>query len=112
MPQPDNGRWRDVLLDKLDAQQKPARRSVAINLDDEQRSAILHAAEARGLSMAAFVRRAALAIAVHDLELDWDALNANEPRVRGYDDLAGDPIRAGGRGFGPWKITGLEHHGE
>lgn len=110
MPAPSNGRWQDRILDKLDAQQKRDRRSIAVNLDNDQRSAVIRAAAARGLSMSAFLRRAALAVAVHDGHGDWFELNAHERRVRPLGDKGSDPIRAAGSGFGPWRITGMEEH--
>lgn len=101
--------WRAVLEDQIAAQGKRAgRRSIAVNYPTSLYAVVKDAAKARGMSMTAYQRRAALAFAVNDLGLtdDWARLMVDEPPVASY----GRPVTTAGFGFGPfgaWRILGL-----
>lgn len=69
----------------------------------------MRAAERRHMSVAAYVRRAAVSFAVKDLGLSWDEVMAGEPGFGVYGSPPGrGAIRVDGRGFGKWKIAQLE----
>lgn len=105
-----SGRWQDRLLSDYDAAHDPKRirHTFGVNLPLEWLELVQTAAEARDISVTAFVRRAAMAITVADLSLDWETLMKFEPRIRPYTGLDGaDPERAEGYGHGNWRITGL-----
>lgn len=106
-----SGRWREVILDELDAQ--PAGRAVAtvgLAYPPHWSPLLIAAAEKRGLSLSAYVRRAAFAFVVSDLGLDWIELMRDEPRIRQLGEFSADPERAEGFGYGAWKITTLEEY--
>jgi hypothetical protein len=63
------------------------------------------------MSVAAYVRRAAVAFAEHDTGELWDEVMSDEPGFGVYGERPGrGAIRVNGRGFGPWKIVKLESH--
>lgn len=67
------------------------------------------------MSVAAYVRRAAVAFAVHDTGVPWDEIMHDEPGFGIYGERPGrGAIRVDGRGFGSWKIVTLApyHHGD
>lgn len=67
--------------------------------------AVIKAAGARRLSPTAYVRRAALAMAAHDLGVPLTDLLQRDPRMSRQ---SGHPIAdPKGDRFGPWCITGL-----
>jgi len=68
--------------------------------------AVVTAAKARKLSTAAYVRRAALAMAAFDLEIPLIQLLERDPRMSRETGLPVSDPR--GRRFGPWVITGLK----
>lgn len=102
--------WRQIVLDQIDSKLSGrTRRSVGLNFPVELHAVIMRAARERGLSMAAYVRRAALAFAVKDLGLDWDETMKDEPGLRKFGEItrdAGDKLA--GSGYGRWKIAALE----
>jgi hypothetical protein len=109
MAQPDD--WRQLVLDELDARHKRApRTSIGVNFHLDGHGLVLAAARARGMSLGAYTRRAAIAFAVADLGADWDEVMENEPRV-GETARQVDPVGGRGLGYGAWKITGLEEYG-
>jgi hypothetical protein len=86
----------------------------------EEAALIDRAAEARDISRNAFLRRAAVAMAAHILGLDYYDVMEGAPVVRTFhkydrEGLGGTvftqhrniPGSEGGKGCGPWKITGL-----
>lgn len=67
---------------------------------------VIAAAKARRMSVPAYVRRAAYAMAAHDLEIDVRELLARDPRVSRETNISiPDPD---GTKFGSWVIIGLE----
>jgi len=64
------------------------------------------AARGRGISRNSYMRRAIMAMVVHDLGLDWETVMANEPGVFDWERSAGIQ-RLRGRGYGPWRIGAL-----
>lgn len=110
-----SGRWQDKLLAEYDARKDAApdrhptpRHTFAVNVPPEWLELVQDAAQARDLSVTAYVRRAALAFAIQDLGLDWETVMKGEPRIRPFTGLdGGDPERALGYGHGDWRILGL-----
>lgn len=106
----ERGRWQERTkgaLDALDAG-RSERHSTNLSLPPEWTPILQRAAAARGLNTSAFVRRAAMAIAVHDLGLDWLEVMSIEPRVRLHGEFAGEPQRRGGTGHGPWQVSSMQ----
>lgn len=66
---------------------------------------IVEAARARRMSVQAYVRRAALAFATHDLEIPFQAALDRDARVTRETGFA--LIDADGSRFGPWEIESL-----
>ena len=106
MRRPD---WKQVIEGEI--KDRPRRnvlssRSVGVNLTAEQWKILNLAAEQRGMSFAAFVRRSAFAVAVHDLGLDWDEVMKDEISPRAYGNARYYNTREfdGGTGYGPWRI--------
>lgn len=100
--------WRQILLDQIDSKISPrTRRSVGINFPPDMQRVVLRAAREREISMASYVRRAAVAFAVHDLGLDWDEVMQEEPGVRTFGGTLKTETKAKGRGFGRWLIKEL-----
>lgn len=88
-------------------------RSTAFRTNPRIDRALNEAAASRHMSVAAYVRRAAVAFAVVDTGIAWDEVMTDEPGFGIYGERPGrGAIRVDGRGFGPWKITALEsfHH--
>lgn len=109
----DAGRegWRDSVraaLDSVpDARQNRRRGAEAVTTDflPGGYGAIVRAAKARRLSLAAYVRRAAYAMAAHDLGLPLSDLIDRDPRMsRDTGFAVEDPD---GTKFGPWEIERL-----
>jgi hypothetical protein len=101
--------WKQVIEGEIE--DRPRRnilstRSVGLNVTPEQWKTLDRAAERRGMSVAAFLRRAALAVAVHDLGLDWDEVMKDEisPRAHGNARYYNTREFDGGVGYGPWRI--------
>jgi hypothetical protein len=99
--------WRELVQAKLD-REPVGTRSSAIRVNARIDRAIKDAAAARNMSVTAYIRRAAVAFAVADLDLSWDTVMIDEP---GFG-LAGENpgravIRPNGHGFGAWQIVKL-----
>lgn len=107
MEKPD---WRELVQSKLDKPQDQARTN-CIRTNATLDLIINRAARARNLSVTAYIRRAAVAVACADLGIDWDSAMADEPGFGLYGERPGRAvIRPDGRGFGPWWVTGLAYH--
>lgn len=109
MPNPT---WQDLLTDALRSDSTArSRQSVGINFDEWMRRIIMEAAEKRGLSMAVFLRRAGMAVAVHDLGLNWLEVMDAEPMITDFGQMPNRQItKHHGLDYGPWKITGMEEY--
>jgi hypothetical protein len=91
--------WRQQLIDDLGAPADgPVLISTGIQLDGPSNEIIRRAARRRGMSPAAFIRRAAVAFACYDLDAGFTAFGRN---------MGKSPYRPNGHGFGHWRITGL-----
>lgn len=107
--------WKDKLMDQIDMREpKPSagsrnrRRTISTNFAPSLYLVVQSAARARGISMAAYIRRAAVAFAVYDGGLSWDETMADEAPVKAFAvDALPDPETSGGRGFGAWLIGKL-----
>jgi hypothetical protein len=107
--------WKDKLMDQIAMREpKPSaasrnrRRTISTNFAPSLYLVVQSAARARGISMAAYIRRAAVAFAVYDGDLSWDETMADEAPVKGFAvDALPDPATAGGQGFGDWQIKDL-----
>lgn len=107
--EPTPGWWR-ILDDKMAAgETRGARRSIAVNYPNELYALVLEASRQRNISMTAFQRRAALAVAEHDLQFDWLDTMLAEPPVGSFV-RPGSGIKSDGLGFGPWHIIDLAEH--
>lgn len=97
--------WKNIDDQMASREVRTPRRSIAVNYPNELYAHVLKAAEARGLSMTAYQRRAVLAFACYDLGLEWDAVMADEPAVTEFE--SGRKVEAQGRGYRFWEIVGL-----
>lgn len=70
--------------------------------------ALNEAAAQRGMSVSAYLRRAGLAFAAHDLGLDLAQLLEDEPATRSRFAGTAADREMGGQGHGLWRIGGLE----
>lgn len=101
--------WRKILLDQIDSKLTTrTRRSVGINFPVGLHALLMRAARERGMSMAAYTRRAAIAFAVKDLGLDYDTVMQEEPAVREFGEGMSLGDKLSGKGYGRWKIEALE----
>jgi len=85
--------------------------TTGLRLDQPSNTLIRRAAKKRGMSPAAFIRRAAVAVALHDLDEEgrWGEVNRDEPGFTAFGRNMGQaPFRPAGHGFGKWRITGME----
>lgn len=104
--------WR-TLVDQAASDATPKIITTGLRLDGPSNRVIRKAARRRGMSPAAYIRRAAVAFALHDLDRDegWDVVNADEPGFTGFGvNMGKSPYRPNGHGFGPWRILGLRKH--
>lgn len=105
---------RDVMLDRIEASRfnKRPSRMISVNWNETLYRIVKHAAEERGISMSAYVRRAAAAMACYDLGLDYYTVMKDERGTRGYGQRGGNAddiaVSSQGRGFGLWEIKELE----
>lgn len=108
----DRAPWREVLAQRHVPKEDTLRTS-CYRTNAKLDELLKRAAEARGMSTTGYTRRAAIAVAVHDLGEDWFEAMDGEPGFGLYGTSPGrSAIYADGEGFGPWKITGLESHGD
>lgn len=101
--------WR-TLVDEAASDLKPKVITTGLRLDGPSNRVIRKAAKRRRMSPAAYIRRAAVAFALHDLEQEaqWGTIMADEPGFTGFDQPMGQaPYRPKGHGFGMWRILGL-----
>jgi hypothetical protein len=102
--------WQELLQSKLDRPPAGTRTS-AIRTNAAIDKAIKDAAANRNMSVTAYIRRAAVAMAVYDLGLEWDAVMSDEPGFGVFGENPGRAvIRPEGHGFGPWKIREVSPH--
>lgn len=99
--------WRTIVDSQLASKEtRTPRRSIAVNYPDSLYSLILEAAKGRAMSMTAYQRRAALAVARYDLGFDWATELCDEPGIATF--VGGRAATEyAGFGFGPWLITGM-----
>lgn len=107
----ESGSWRESMKAQINSLPTAASASrpeaVDIRLDvlPGAYGAILQAASARRVTVASFMRRAALAMAAHDLEIPLRELVERDPRMaRDINMGVDDPT---GRRFGAWEIAEL-----
>lgn len=93
--------WRSDVLASLPDKKK----SFRIVTFESGLELIQTAAYNRRMHTEEFIGRAALAVAVHDLELDWGLVTRPEPPLRDLRRHGLAPKRLYGRNFGPWTIT-------
>lgn len=101
--------WR-TLVDMAITQDAPKIITTGLRLDGPSNKVIRRAAKKRNMSPAAYMRRAAVAFALHDLGEEglWARVNADEPGFTAYGKNMGQsPFRPAGHGFGNWIITSL-----
>ena len=104
--------WRELLLDAVD-ESTPKIITTGLRLDGPSNRIIRQAAKRRRMSPAAFIRRAAVAMALYDLGKsdEWSTVNADEPGFTAYGVPMGkSPYRPNGHGFGPWRIERVSKH--
>lgn len=101
--------WQDLLMDAVvGGGTHRTRRSIGVNFTPDLQRIVLASARERDMSLTAFARRSALAIATFDQGLDWLEVMRNEPRLRGFGQISEDPQSSRGLGHGAWKIVALE----
>jgi len=98
-PKP-KGDWRDNILNDLPEGPVQLRGTTYPSALE----AIRTAAYNRRMHLDEYVGRAALALAVADLGLDWDDITDKEPPLRDLRRHRLPARRLRGRGFGPWRI--------
>lgn len=86
------------------------RRSLAVNFTPEQYALVSEASMGRQMSTTAFIRRACLAFATYDFDLDWDETMANEQSVAGFGTNTSTASKKAGSGHGPWVIGSASEH--
>lgn len=101
---PEFGDWRDKVVDTVIEDRRASRRTTGIVQPESFVAIINRAARARDMTMGAFMRRAAMAVACHDLGLDWETVMAEEPAIRNYNRSHASVTFTGGSGHGPWQI--------
>lgn len=113
-PQPAEASWEDLMMGQVDAKiaaretRKKPHRDFKTRVPLSAAPILVEAARRRGMSVAAYTRRASLAFAAHDLGLDLRQLLEDEPVTRGrFDGFAGDRAEQG-QGHGDWVIGGLK----
>lgn len=87
--------------------------TTGLRLDQASNNVIRKAAKRRGMSPSAYMRRASVSFALHDLGQDenWGRVNVDEPGFTAYGvNMGKAPFRPAGHGFGPWLIRKLEKH--
>lgn len=99
--QKTKGDWRDTILSDLPEGPVQLRGTTYPTALE----AIKIAAYNRRMHLDEFVGRAALAVAVHDLDLDWEEITDKEPPLRDLRRHRLPARRLRGRGFGLWRIT-------
>lgn len=102
--------WR-TLIEEAVAEDRPKIITTGLRLDGPSNRVIRKAAQKRGMSPAAFIRRAAVAVALYDLDQvdHWGRVNAEEPGFTAFGRHMGQaPYRPAGHGFGPWRILRME----
>ena len=112
MPKKTSTDWRDLILDAV-TESKPKIITTGLRLDGPSNRIIRQAAKRRGMSPAAFMRRAAVAMALYDLKQNdqWDSVNSDEPGFTAFGTHMGKaPFRPNGHGFGPWRIEKVSKH--
>lgn len=101
---PEFNDWRDRVVDTVIEDRRASRRTTGIVQPASFVAIINRAARARDMTMGAFMRRSAIAVACHDLGLDWSEIMAEEPAIRNYNRSAASVTFTGGSGHGPWQI--------
>lgn len=105
---------REIMLDRIEASRvgKKPRRIISVNWSDVLFMVVNRAAKKRGISKSAYVRRAAVALACHDLGLDYAKVMEGEAGTLPYGKGGGKPEEIGesknGMGYGQWAIRALE----
>lgn len=97
------GDWRDNILNDLPEGPIPLRGATYPTALE----VIKVAAYNRRMSLEEYIGRAALAVAAYDTETEWDSITDKEPPLRDLRRHRLPRRRLRGRGFGPWKITGM-----
>lgn len=104
--------WRQIILDRYDAlgvgyDNHRARTSMMVNFLQRDREMLVEAARQRDMSLSAFFRRSAFAIASYDLGIPWGTITAEERPFRNFGELnIGGEFKAG-EGHGPWIINDM-----
>lgn len=102
--------WRS-LVETAITEDAPKIITTGIRLDGPSNAVIRRAARKRGMSPAAYMRRASVAFALHDLgqSEQWARVHADEPGFTAYGVPMGKaPYRPNGHGFGNWIIVKLK----
>lgn len=100
----------ELLLDMVAASlpKRAERRSLAVNLTPPQNSLIQEAARLRNMSLSAFMRRAALAVAAWDSGLTIEEVLVDEQLIAPYEANGNARRRrAEEMDLGPWRIERL-----
>lgn len=111
---PKSEPWQELMMGRVDAtiakrtHPKAPHRDFRTRMPQSAVASILRAAELRGMSVSAYLRRAGLAFVAHDLGLDLAQLLEDEPPTRNkFDGPKKDKVMKG-QGHGQWRIEGLK----
>jgi hypothetical protein len=102
------------MLDRIEASRanKKPSRMISVNWSEMLYLVVTRAAKKRGISKSAYVRRAAAAMAAHDLGLDYYQVMKGERGTMPYGVRGGKADETGksldGLGYGVWSISELE----
>jgi hypothetical protein len=101
--------WRDRLIERITSMPdlRENRQSIGVIFKPHLYSLVKRAAEARGMSLSSYLRRAVLSFACFDLGLDWYETMADDRGANKIGRPASDGVESGGHGFGKWQIEGL-----
>jgi hypothetical protein len=103
--------WKDRIQDGVDsipeAKRPTESKRIGLHFQPDWYKIVELAAASRGMSKGAYVRRAAMAFAIYDLQMRYEDVMKDEPPIRDNPNES-RPFRARhGNGFGLWKIMGL-----
>lgn len=106
--------FQELFMGQVDAHlakrvyERPAYRDFRARLPLRLAPVLTEAAAAREMSVSAYLRRAGLAFAAYDLDLDLAQLLEDEPPILLRFAPPSDGRRMAGSGHGKWRIGGLQ----
>lgn len=104
--------WKARIQDQVasipEARRTTESKRIGLHFPPDWYALVGDAARMRGMTKGAYVRRAAMAFVLFDMDLDYDTVMGVEPPMRPYPGTLDQPVAAKhGMGYGFWKIKGL-----